>query len=151
MAEENPKKKKEEPETEETPKDEIEIPKNLKKLVEEIEELKVVDLAELVKVLEKKFGVSAVAMAPVAPASAEAAAGKEEKKFFNVTITGVGDKKIEVIKAIRDITQLGLKDSKDLVDKAVESAQIVKEGAKAEEAEEMKKKLELAGATVELK
>ena len=133
-------------------KEEIEIPKNLEKLVKEIEELKVTDLAALVKVLEKKFGVSAApAAVAVAPAAAGAAPEEEEKKMFNVLLTGVGDKKIEVIKAVRDITQRGLKESKDLVDKAGESAQILKENAKKEEAEEMKKKLEEAGATVELK
>lgn len=134
-------------------KKEIKVPKNLKKLVEEIEELKVADLAILVKVLENKFGVSAIApmITPAAPASAEAAAGKEEKKFFNVALTAVGDKKIEVIKAVRDATQRGLRDSKDLVDKAAEGPQILKENVKKEEAEEMKKKLETAGATVELK
>jgi len=142
-------------ETEETKEaKEIKIPKNLKKLVEDIENLKVADLAALVKVLQEKFGVSPTPIfgvgAPVAPAGAPSAA-VEEKKFVNVTLASPGDKKIEVIKAIRDITQLGLKDSKDLVDKSAEGPQIVKENVKAEEAEEMKKKLEAAGAKVELK
>ena len=146
------------PEKKESQKQEevkIEIPKKLKKLVEEIENLKVVDLAELVKVLEKKFGVSASAMIP-APAGSGTDADQVEraeqaKKFFSVVLTAVGDKKIEVIKAVRDITQRGLKESKDLVDKAAEGPQPLKENVKKEEAEEMKKKLSMAGATVELK
>ncbi|MBL7156281.1 MAG: 50S ribosomal protein L7/L12 [Candidatus Pacebacteria bacterium] len=129
--------------------EEIEIPKNLEKLVKDIEDMKVSDLAILVKVLEKKFGVSAAAAAPVAVAAGEAPA--EEKSFFNISLTGVGDKKIEVIKAIRDITQRGLKESKDLVDEAASGPQVVKEKVKKEEAELIKKKLESAGATVEMK
>lgn len=147
------KQEKKEPEKQE--KVEIEVPKNLKKLVEEIENLKVADLAELVKVLEKKFGVSASAMMQ-APAGPGAGAGQAEsteqaKKFFSVVLATVGDKKIEVIKAVRDITQRGLKESKDLVDQAAEAPQPLKENVKKEEAEEMKKKLTAAGATVELK
>jgi len=133
----------------------IEVPAKFKKLVEEIEKLSVLDLAELVKILEKKFGVSAapqvVAAPAMAPASAEATAAKEEKSIFNIFLQAVGDKKIEVIKAIRDITGKGLKESKDLVDAAASAPQSVKENAKKEEAEEIKKKLEAAGAKVELK
>lgn len=152
-AEEKPTPKPEEKEKKEELEEEIEVPKHLKKLVEEIENLKVLDLAVLVKVLEKKFGVSAIAVAPAAaPMAGASAAGapEEEKKFFDVSLKAVGEKKIEVIKAIRDITQRGLKDSKDLVDKAAQGPQIVKEKAGAEEAQEMKKKLEEAGAQVEL-
>jgi len=133
----------------------IEVPAKFKKLVEEIEKLSVLDLAELVKILEKKFGVSAapqvVAAPAMAPASAEATAAKEEKSIFNIFLQAVGDKKIEVIKAIRDITGKGLKESKDLVDAAASAPQLVKENAKKEETEEIKKKLEAAGAKVELK
>ena len=133
----------------------IEVPAKFKKLVEEIEKMSVLDLAELVKILEKKFGVSAapqIVAAPVAaPASAEATAGKEEKSIFNIFLKEVGDKKIEVIKAVRDITGKGLKESKDLVDAAASAPQMVKENAKKEEAEEIKKKIEAAGAKVELK
>lgn len=135
-------------------KEKIEVPEKFKDLVEKIEKLSVLDLAELVKILEKKFGVSAVALAmaaPAAPASAEAQASKEEKTSFNVVLTGVGDKKIEVIKAVRDITQKGLKEAKDLVDAAASGPQVIKENAKKEEAEDMKKKFEAAGAKVELK
>jgi len=137
-------------------KKKIEIPKKFEDLVEKIEKLSVLDLAELVKILEKKFGVSAtpqVIATPVgvAPASAEATAGEEEKSIFNIFLQAVGDKKIEVIKAIRDITGKGLKDSKDLVDAAASAPQLVKENAKKEEAEEIKKKIEAAGAKVELK
>jgi len=116
--------------------------------------MSVLDLAELVKILEKKFGVSAapqVVAASTAPSVTEAKPAKEEKATFNVVLTAVGDKKIEVIKAIRDITGKGLKDSKDLVDAAASAPQMVKENAKKEEAEEIKKKLEAAGAKVELK
>lgn len=135
---------------------EVEVPEKFKKIVEEIEKLSVLDLAELVKILEKKFNVSAAAPAVVvsaagpAPAGAEAE-GEEEKSEFNIVLTGIGDKKIEVIKIVRDITGKGLKEAKDLVDKAVTEAQIIKEAVKKEEAEEMKKKFEAAGAKVELK
>jgi len=112
-----------------------------KDLIEKIEKLSVVELAELVQVLEKKFGVSAAA--PVAAG----AAGAEEKDSFNVTIKAAGDQKINVIKAVREITGLGLKEAKDMVEGAPVT---VKEGVKKEEAEEMKGKLEEAGATVAL-
>jgi large subunit ribosomal protein L7/L12 len=133
----------------------IEVPEKFKKLVEEIEKLSVLDLAELVKVLEKKFGVSATApvaavAAPAAPGGAAAPAA-EEKSSFNIVLTAVGDKKIEVIKVVRDVTQKGLKEAKDLVDAAATGPQVVKENAKKEEAEELKKKFEEAGAKVELK
>ncbi|MCK4554084.1 50S ribosomal protein L7/L12, partial [Candidatus Parcubacteria bacterium] len=111
----------------------------------------VMDLAELVKILEEKFGVSAAAPA-MAIAGAGAGAGEaapvEEKTSFDVEITEAGGNKIAVIKAVRAITEVGLKDAKDLVDSA---PKIVKEGVKKEEAEEMKKKLEEAGAKVTLK
>jgi large subunit ribosomal protein L7/L12 len=131
----------------------VEVPKKFKELVEKVEQLSVLDLAELVKVLEKKFGVSASApvVAAQAPASADASADKEEKSIFDIALNAIGDKKIEVIKAVRDITQKGLKEAKDLVDAAVSSPQIIKENVKKEEAEEIKKKLETAGAKVELK
>ncbi len=133
----------------------IEVPEKFKKLVEEIEKMSVLDLAELVKVLEKKFGVSAAAPVAVAAApaagQAAAAAPAEEKTVFNVVLTGVGDKKIEVIKVVRDVTQKGLKEAKDLVDAAANSPQVVKENVKKEEAEDLKKKFEEAGAKVELK
>ena len=134
------------------PEENIEVPAKFEKLVKEIEQMSVIDLAELVKILEKKFGVSsaqvAVAMAPAAGATP---AGEEEKSSYNVVLSAVGEKKIDVIKAIRDITQLGLKESKDMVDAAVSAPQTVKENVKKEEAEEMKKKFAAAGATVELK
>lgn len=131
----------------------IEIPEKFKKLVEEIENLSVLDLAELVKILEKKFGVSAVPqmMTPAASVAPEAAASVPEKATFNIELKEVGDKKIEVIKIVRDITGKGLKESKDLVDAAASSPQIVKENVKKEEAEELKKKFEAVGAKVELK
>lgn len=137
-------------------KEKIEVPKKFEEIVKKIEELSVLDLAELVKILEKKFGVTSapqVVAAPVevAPAAGEATAGKEEKSAFNVVLADVGDKKIEVIKAVRDITGKGLKESKDLVDAVATAPQVVKENAKKEEAEEIKKKLEAAGAKVELK
>lgn len=133
----------------------IEVPEKFQKLIEEIEKMSVLDLAELVKVLEKKFGVSAavpvaVAAAPVAGA-AGAAPAAEEKSVFNVVLSAVGDKKIEVIKIVRDVTQKGLKEAKDLVDAVASAPQIIKENVKKEEAEELKKKLEEVGAKVELK
>ncbi|MDD3292826.1 MAG: 50S ribosomal protein L7/L12 [Candidatus Pacebacteria bacterium] len=131
----------------------IEVPEKFKKLVDEIEKMSVLDLAELVKILEKKFGVSAapqmVATAAGAPATEDAQA--EEKSSYNVILSAVGDKKIDVIKVVRDTTEKGLKEAKDLVDAAVSAPQTVKEGIKKEEAEEMKKKFNEAGATVELK
>ena len=131
----------------------IEVPAKFKDLVKTIEGLSVMDLAELVKVLEKKFGVSAsapVAVAP-SPASAEASAGKEEKSTFNIELKEVGVKKIDVIKVVRDVIGKGLKESKDLVDAAAAAPQMIKENAKKEEAEDIKKKFEAAGAKVELK
>ncbi len=141
--------------SEETKKDEvIEIPAKFKDLVEKIESLSVLDLAELVKLLEKKFGVSAAAPMVVAqtpPASAEATAGKEEKSVYNIELKTVGDKKIEVIKVVRDVTEKGLKEAKDLVEAAVAAPQMIKENVKKEEAQEIQKKFETAGAKVELK
>lgn len=140
---------------EETKKEKkVEVPEKFKKMVEEIEKMSVADLAELVKVLEDKFGVSAAAPVVVAAAPAtggEAAAPAEEKSSFNIELTSVGDKKIEVIKAVRDITQKGLKEAKDLVDAVASGAQMVKENAKKEEAEAIKKQFEAAGAKIELK
>ncbi len=133
-------------------KEKVEVPKKFKDIIEKIEVMSVLDLAELVKVLEKKFGVSATAPVVAAPQAAPAeAAPAEEKSVFNIELTKVGDKKIEVIKAVRDIIGKGLKESKDLVDAAASESQVLKENVKKEEAEELKKKLEAAGATVELK
>ena len=126
----------------------VEIPAKFEKLVGEIEKMPVIELAELVKVLEAKFGVSAAA--PVAVAAAAAPA--EEKTAFNVELKEVGAQKIEVIKVVRDVTAKGLKESKDLVDAAAAgTAQMVKEGVKKEEATEIQKKFEAAGAKVEIK
>lgn len=138
---------------EETSEESVEVPKKFKSLVEEIEKMSVLDLAELVKILEKKFGVSAVAPIVVGgPAVAEdSGEAKEEKSSYNIELTAVGDKKIEVIKAVRDITEKGLKEAKDLVDAVATGAQIIRENVKKEDAEEMKKKFEAAGATIELK
>ncbi|MEK9134841.1 MAG: 50S ribosomal protein L7/L12 [Patescibacteria group bacterium] len=131
----------------------IEVPEKFKKLVEDVEKLSVLDLAELVKVMEKKFGVSAAAPMMAAPStgSGQAAPAEEEKSIFNVVLVATGDKKIEVIKVVRDITEKGLKEAKDLVDASAAGPQVVKENVKKEEAEEMKKKFEAAGAKVELK
>lgn len=140
---------------EEKNEEKFEVPEKFKKLVEDIEKMSVLDLAELVKILEKRFGVSAVAPVATAPAAAPAAAvgaaPAEEKTAFNVVLTAVGDKKIEVIKVVRDATQKGLKEAKDLVDAAASGPQVIKENAKKEEAEDLKKKFEAAGAKVELK
>ncbi len=120
-------------------------------LIAAIENMTVLEMSELVSALEEKFGVSAAA--PVAVAAAPAAGGgeagaAEEKSEFDVILASAGDKKIQVIKAVREITGLGLKDAKELVDGAPKP---VKEGVAKEEAEELKAKLEEAGATVELK
>ncbi len=125
----------------------IVIPEKFQSLVDQIDKLSVVDLAELVKVLEEKFGVSAAAPVMMA-AGAGAAAAVEEKDSFDVELTAAGDQKINVIKVVRTITNLGLKEAKDLVDGA---PKMVKEGAKKEEAEKIKKELEEVGATVTLK
>ena len=115
-------------------------------LLETIDTLTVVELAELVKGIEEKYGVSAVAAA--APAAGAVAGGAaEEKSSFNVVLKEVGANKIQVIKVVRDVTGLGLKEAKDLVDGAPKT---VKEGVSKEEAEELKAKLEEVGATVEL-
>ena len=130
----------------------VEVPAKYKDLVTSIEKLSVVELAELVKILEDKFGVSAAAPVAAAPqagaAPAEGGADSEEKTSFNVELKAAGDQKINVIKVVREITGLGLKESKDIVEGAPKT---LKEGVKKEEAEEMKKKLVEAGAQVELK
>jgi len=128
----------------------VEVPKKFQKLVEEIEKMTVLELSELVKVLEEKFGVSAAApvAAVAAPSGGEAEEGKEEKSEFDVELTAAGDQKINAIKAVREITGVGLKDAKDMVDAA---PKVIKEKVAKEEAEEMKKKLEEAGATITLK
>lgn len=137
---------------EETKKEEsVAVPEKFKGLVEQIEKLSVLDLAELVKVLEKKFGVSA--QAPVMMGAMPAAAGApgaaaEEKTEFNIELKNAGAQKIAVIKVVREVTGKGLKDAKDLVDGA---PKIIKEKVAKAEAEDIKKKLEAAGAQVELK
>jgi large subunit ribosomal protein L7/L12 len=135
--------------SEETKQEEpIVVPDKFKSLVETIEKMSVLDLAELVKILEKKFGVSAAAPAMMMAGPAAAAAEVEEKTSFNVEITEAGSNKIAVIKAVRELTEMGLKDAKDLVDAA---PKMLKEGVKKEDAEAMKKKLEEAGAKITLK
>jgi large subunit ribosomal protein L7/L12 len=129
---------------------EVKVPAKFKDLVKQIEELSVSDLAELVKVLEEKFGVSAVPMAAASAAAGASAGGEaaEEKSSFDIELKDGGDQKISVIKVVKEITGQGLKEAKDLVDGA---PKVIKQGLKKEEAEEIKKKLEEAGATVELK
>lgn len=127
----------------------VEVPEKFKALVEQIEKMSVLDLSELVKVLEDKFGVSAAAPAMMMAAQpAAAGAAVEEKTEFNVELADAGANKINVIKVVKDITGLGLADAKALVDGA---PKMVKEGVKKEEAEEMKKKIEEAGGKVNLK
>ena len=131
-------------------KEKVAVPEKFQKLIAEIEKMSVLDLAELVKVLEEKFGVSAAApmmMAGVAGVGA-AEAAVEEKSEFDVEVTTCGASKISVIKVVREVTGLGLKDAKDLVDAA---PKVIKEKVAKKEADEMKKKLEEAGATVTLK
>ena len=132
-------------------KKEVVVPAKFKDIVASISEMSVLDLSELVKVLEDKFGVSAAApmmMAGVAPAAAGDAGAAEAQSSFNVELTATGDNKIGVIKVVREITGKGLKEAKDMVDAA---PNVIKEGAAKAEAEELKKKLEEAGATVTLK
>ncbi len=124
------------------------VPAKFEKLVGEIEKMSVLDLAELVKILEEKFGVSASAPAMMMAPGAAVAAPVEEKDSFDVEITEGGASKINVIKAVRELTEMGLKEAKDLVDGA---PKILKEGVKKADAEAMKKKLEEAGAKVTLK
>ena len=128
----------------------MEVPEKFKALVEMLEKLPAMDLAELVKVLESRFGVSAAApmMAAAAAPAAAGAAAAEEQSSFNVELTEAGANKIGVIKVVREVTQKGLKEAKDLVDGA---PKVVKEGASKKEADEIKKKLEEAGAKVTLK
>ena len=144
---------KEEVKAEEASKEvkEVEVPEKFQSLVSDIEKMSVLDLSELVKVLEEKFGVSAAApammVAGAAPAG-EAEDKAEEKSIFDVELTEAGGTKIAVIKAVRAITEVGLKDAKDMVDAA---PKVIKEGVKKEEAEDIKKQLEEAGAKVTLK
>ena len=121
---------------------------DLEKIVKELSTLTVMEAAELSKLLEEKWGVSAAAAVAVAAPAGGAAAVEEEKDSFNVVLASIGESKISVIKEVRAITSLGLKEAKDLVEAAPKA---VKEGASKAEAEEIKKKLEEAGATVELK
>ncbi len=118
------------------------------KLVEDVKALTVLELNDLVKALEEEFGVSAAAMAVAAPAAGGAAAAAEEKTEFDVVLASFGDSKMNVIKAVKDICGLGLKEAKELVEAAPKA---IKEGASKAEAEEIKAKLEEAGAKVELK
>ena len=137
---------------EEAPKEEkssVELSKSAQKILDEVKKLTVIELADLVKAMEDEFGVSAAA--PVMMGAMPAGGGAddaEEQTEFTVELTASGDQKINAIKAVREITGLGLKEAKDLVDSAPKA---VKEGIKKEEAEELKKKLEEVGATVTIK
>ncbi|KND51608.1 MAG: ribosomal protein L7/L12 [Parcubacteria bacterium C7867-007] len=127
---------------------EVEVPAKFKKIVSEIEEMSVMELSELVKVFEKKFGVSAAAVAVAGPAAGGAAGGEDEKSTATVELTDAGANKISVIKVVKEVLALGLKEAKDLVD-GVPS--VLKENISKDEANELKKKLEEAGAKVTLK
>jgi len=129
-----------------TPVEEVVVPAKFKKLVEEVEAMSVLELSELVKVLEKKFGVSAAAVAVAGPAAAGPA--EEGKSTFDVELTDAGASKIAVIKAVKEALALGLKEAKDLVDGA---PSMLKQGMKKEDAEDLSKKLTEAGAKVTLK
>ena len=121
---------------------------DLNKIIDELSSLTVVEAAELSKQLEEKWGVTAAAAVAAAPAGGAAAAPTEEKDEFTIVLAAAGDKKINVIKEVRAVTSLGLKEAKDLVEGAPKE---VKSGVKKQEAEEIKQKLEAAGAKVELK
>ncbi len=128
-------------------KAEVEVPEKFKKLVKEIEDMTVLELSELVKTLEKKFGVSAAAVAVAGPA-AGAAAADEGKSTVNVELSDAGGNKIQVIKVVKEALGLGLKEAKDLVDGA---PNMLKENASKEDAEDLKKKIEEAGGKVTFK
>jgi len=129
---------------------EVELSKNAQKVLELIESMTVLEAANLVKAMEDKFGVSAAApmMGPVAGGAAAAVEEEAVKDEFTVVLTGIGDKKIQVIKEVRAITSLGLKEAKDLVEKAPTN---VKEGVSKEEADQIKTKLEEVGAIIDIK
>lgn len=124
----------------------FEVPAKFKDLIEKVEQMTVLELHELVKTLEKKFGVSAAAVAVAGPAAG--GAGAEEKSEFTVELTSAGEQKVAVIKVVKDVLALGLKEAKDLIDGA---PSVLKEGVKKEQAEEWKKKIEEAGGKVTLK
>lgn len=126
----------------------VEVPEEFKALVEQVEKMTVLELHELVKVLEKRFGVSASAVAVAGPAAGEDAGGDDEQSEFTVELTEAGGQKIAVIKAVKEACGLGLKEAKEMVDGAPAE---VKAGLKKEDAEALKAKLEEAGATVTLK
>ena len=122
---------------------------DIAKMIEEIKAMTVLELNELVKAIEEEFGVSAAAVA-AAPAAGGAAAAEEEKTAFDVILTSFGESKMTVIKAVKEITGLGLKESKELVEKAGPDA-VIKAGISKADADDLKAKLEAAGASVELK
>ena len=121
---------------------------NLENIIAEIKELKLLEVAELVKMMEEEFGVSAAAPVAVVAGGAADAGAAAEKTDFDVVLANAGDQKIKVVKVVKDLTGLGLKEAKDLVDSAPKT---IKEGVSKDEAEEMQKKLEEVGAKVELK
>jgi len=125
----------------------VDVPAKFKPIVDAVEQMSVVDLSELVKTLEKKFGVSAAAVAVAAP-GAGATAGGEEKSTFTVELTDAGAQKIAVIKVVKEALALGLKEAKDIVDGV---PKVLKEGIKKAEADELKAKIEAAGGKVQLK
>ena len=128
-------------------KDLPKLSENAQKVIEIVEKMTVLELADLVKVMEDKFGVSAAAPVAVAAPAAEAAPEEVEKSVFNIVLKDAGANKIGVIKVVREITELGIKEAKDLVEAA---PKVVKEGVKKEDAEAIKAKFEEAGAKVEL-
>ena len=135
----------------ETKEVKVELTKKMKDVMDTIETMTVLELADLVKALEDKFGVSAaapVAVAAAGPVAGAGAAAAEEKSTFTVVLAGAGANKITVIKELRTLTNLGLKEAKDLVDGAPKT---IKEGATKDEADKIKKQLEAAGAKIELK
>jgi large subunit ribosomal protein L7/L12 len=132
----------------EAPAETVEVPAKFQGIVSEIEKMTVLELSELVKVFEKKFGVSAAAVAVAGPAAGGAAAGGEEKSTFDVELTDAGANKIAVIKVVKEALALGLKEAKDLVDGA---PSMLKQGMKKEEADELAKKVTEAGGKATLK
>lgn len=126
----------------------VEIPAKFKSIIDAVEQMSVIDLNELVKTLEKKFGVSAAAAAVAGPAAGNVGEAKEEKSTFNVELTDAGAQKIAVIKVVKEALAMGLKEAKDLVDAA---PKMLKDGMKKDDAEKLKKAVEAAGGKVTLK
>lgn len=148
QTEESSEEKTQDSSSDDSAEEEVEVPEKFQKIVEEIEQMPVLELNELVKVFEKKFGVSAAAAAAPAGGGGADEGGAEEKSSFDVELASAGDQKVQVIKIVKEVMGVGLKEAKDTAENAPAT---VKEGADKEEAEDLKSRIEEAGGTVELK